>query len=203
MWVVEDDGLIIQNSEDLYPFDEEGDNDHGDHMLGWGYQRIYQDMDMVSMFATENSIPGEDGEIGTDGFYTVHNAEVIGSLEYASWYSDGLRIVDISDPASPSEVGYFVPPRAPDPQGYWMAPDGSTSFPMVWGVYIAKNLIYLSDINSGLWVVRFDDPNAEEPELTPAAAEALIPESPPQPSNEEADGDATQAVSARPAVETV
>jgi hypothetical protein len=29
-----------------------------------------------------------------------------------TWYSSGLRIVDISDPYFPKEVGYFIPPTS-------------------------------------------------------------------------------------------
>ena len=40
---------------------------------------------------------------GLDGVYSVHNAVVKGDLSYASWYSDGVRVVDLSDPARPRE----------------------------------------------------------------------------------------------------
>lgn len=165
--------VMIQNSEVLEPFDLEPPEGEP---VQWGYQEFYENMQLVGTFATEDSVPGEDGTIGTDGYYTVHNTDVVGSLQYASWYSDGVRIVDFSDPSAPVEIGHFVPPPASDPQGYWIAPDGSLSFPMVWGVAIAKGLIYLSDLHSGLWVVRFDDPNAPEPAHDPSAADENYPE---------------------------
>ena len=32
-----------------------------------------------------------------------------GTLVYCTWFSGGLRIVDVADPFSPREVGSFVP----------------------------------------------------------------------------------------------
>ena len=31
------------------------------------------------------------------------------TLVYATWFSGGLRIIDIADPLLPKEVGYFIP----------------------------------------------------------------------------------------------
>jgi len=35
-----------------------------------------------------------------------------GTLVYCAWFSGGLRIVDVADPAAPLEVGYFIPQPA-------------------------------------------------------------------------------------------
>jgi hypothetical protein len=34
-------------------------------------------------------------------FYSAHNPEFVGDLPTVSWYSDGLRVFDVSDPARP------------------------------------------------------------------------------------------------------
>jgi hypothetical protein len=34
------------------------------------------------------------------------------TLMYCAWFAGGLRIVDVADPASPQEVGWFVPEPA-------------------------------------------------------------------------------------------
>jgi hypothetical protein len=36
-----------------------------------------------------------------------------GTLVYCAWFAGGLRIVDVADPMSPREVGYFIPEPAP------------------------------------------------------------------------------------------
>ena len=59
---------------------------------------------------------------------------------YASWFSGGLRIIDIADPTLPKEVGSFIPePPAghPGPQSNDVDVD-------------ARGLIYLLDRNQGV-----------------------------------------------------
>jgi hypothetical protein len=72
-----------------------------------------------------------------------------------SWYSDGVRVVDASDPTNPHEVAHFVPPAAHNP----VKPSQRgvlTNTAQVWGVaYDADTrLVYASDMNSGLWILR-------------------------------------------------
>lgn len=189
-WYDPDGHFLISNDEDLYPEeDDEG------HVAGWGYQRIFDLSDpgqpvQIATFATENAAPGEDGEIGLDGFYTSHDVVVAGDLAVSSWYSDGARILDLTDLANPVEVGYFVPPPAPDPQGYWIAPDGTSAFAAVWGVQLEGDLVYASDINSGLWIFRIGEENLEAaptdpvtPESNPEV-EALEDPAPPPPASD-------------------
>jgi hypothetical protein len=152
-WFNRDETLFVQNDETL------GVNPKASGET-WTYQRIWDTHDLahpklVSSFATEAAAPGADGRIGTDGIYSVHNAVVDGTLEYASWYSDGVRVVDLADPAHPREVGYFVPPAGGTAPDGVQAPGGGTSFPLVWGVYPANNLVFASEMGSGLWIFRY------------------------------------------------
>jgi len=87
----------------------------------------------------------------SDGMYTIHNPEVSGNIAFLSWYSDGLRVVDIGDPASPREIAAYVPPAISNPR-HNAFPDG----PLVWGVYLAGDTVLLSDINAGLYVLHVD-----------------------------------------------
>ncbi|RYV02679.1 sodium:calcium exchanger [Shewanella sp. OPT22] len=75
-----------------------------------------------------------------------HNGFVRGNRYYMSNYQRGVTILDISDPSSPSELGYF---------DTFPASDGN-AFNGVWGVYpyLPSGLILASDINSGLYVLR-------------------------------------------------
>jgi hypothetical protein len=62
------------------------------------------------------------------------------SLVYCAWFSGGLRIVDIADPAAPREVGHFIP----EPKGGHPSPQSND-------VDIdERGLIYLADRNRGL-----------------------------------------------------
>lgn len=132
--------LLLTADEDFSPI-EGGD-------ATWGFLRIWDIKRMkepvqVGTFATPDALSGR-----TDGFYSIHNPFVRGNTAYVSWYSNGLRVVDISKPENPREIASFVPPGVPDPFGFFPA------VPIVWGVHIDRSLILLSDINGGLYVLK-------------------------------------------------
>ncbi len=67
------------------------------------------------------------------------------TLVYASWFSGGLRIIDIADPAQPIEVGHFIP-----------EPTGGEKSPQSNDVDVdARGLVYLLDRNRGLDILEF------------------------------------------------
>jgi hypothetical protein len=122
---------------------------------GYGYLRIYDYSKLgspkqVAMFRTPNSLgTGSQGS----GDYVVHNPFLVGTDVYISWYSDGVRVVDASNPVAPNEVAYFVPPAGQNP----VKPSQRgvlSQTPQVWGVVVAEGLVYASDMNTGLWVLR-------------------------------------------------
>jgi hypothetical protein len=86
------------------------------------------------------------------GRYSAHNPVVQGDLMFVSWFSDGVRVLDISDPAAPREIASWVPPAgsAPEAVRNYLG-EGA----QVWGVAVDGDLVVASDINSGLWVLRF------------------------------------------------
>jgi len=51
-----------------------------------------------------------------DGIYAPRQARLFGNdVAFTTWLSDGLRALDVSNPAAPKEVGSFVPPAVADP----------------------------------------------------------------------------------------
>jgi hypothetical protein len=54
------------------------------------------------------------------GAHQFHEA-MTGTLIHAVWFSGGLRIIDVADPAAPREVGFFIP----DPAGGHAAPQSN------------------------------------------------------------------------------
>jgi hypothetical protein len=156
-----DTGLLIRGDEDLEWAPE------GDRPAAWGAQTFYDasdlsDVSQLATFATERS-DLSTGDPVAPGYFSSHEILLSGGLEYVSWYSDGLRVVDVSDPTSPTEVASFVPAPKPDPQQYFKGQGRGSSFAMVWGVELSDGLIYVSDLNSGLWVVRLGSDNTEVP----------------------------------------
>jgi choice-of-anchor B domain-containing protein len=75
-----------------------------------------------------------------------HNGFVRGNRYYMSNYERGLTILDITDPTSPIEAGFFDT----------YTPSNSASFNGAWGVYpfLPSGNILVSDINSGLYVLK-------------------------------------------------
>ncbi len=75
-----------------------------------------------------------------------HNGFVRGNRYYMSNYERGLTILDITDPSDPVAVGYFDT----------FTPSDNDSFNGAWGTYpfLPSGLILVSDINSGLYIVR-------------------------------------------------
>ena len=127
---------------------------------GYGYMRIFDYSNLaapaqIGEFRTQNSLGlGAQGS----GDYTIHNNFLVGTDVYVSWYSDGVRVVDASDPTNPEEVAFFVPPAGQNP----VKPSqrGTLSqTPQVWGVVVdeASGLVYASDMNTGLWILRRTD----------------------------------------------
>jgi hypothetical protein len=124
---------------------------------GFGYLRVYDYTDLgsprqIGQFKTPNSSGPRD--VGA-GDYSIHNPFLVGTDVYASWYSDGVRVIDTSNPAAPREVAFFVPPSANNP----VSPSQRgvlTNATQVWGVVVddATDLVYISDMNSGLWILR-------------------------------------------------
>lgn len=118
----------------------------GQEFNGWGYLRIWDTRDpanpvQLSTFATPNSL---NPEVATDGVYSVHNPEVVGDRMYVSWYSDGVRAVDITRPAAPREIGA------------WVGEDRPAGAPPVdiWSVVPHRGVLLASDRNYGLYVLR-------------------------------------------------
>jgi hypothetical protein len=81
---------------------------------------------------------------------TVHDPRLRGQLAAFSWYSFGVQLADISQPAAPELLASFVP------QHDVVNPDFFCATPCteVWGAYMHRNYILASDMNSGLWVFR-------------------------------------------------
>ena len=151
-WFNEDETLFIQNDEAMQAVGSGSE-------ASWTFQRVFDTSSLerprlLSTFATESAVPGKDGKVATDGVYSVHNAVIEGDRSYASWYSDGVRVVDLSDPGRPEEVAWFVPPPTSPRQSAATAQGGRRDMPVVWGVFPYKDVVLASDMNSGLWVFR-------------------------------------------------
>ena len=76
-----------------------------------------------------------------------HNPTVFKNLVFNTWYGHGLRVIDISIPQTPREVGYAI-----------TVPHGiARTYPV-----FKDGLIYWVDNKTGLHVARYTGPRANE-----------------------------------------
>ena len=122
----------------------------------WGFVRIWDYSDptnpvLASTFNTVNSL-NEKGPADPRGTYSVHNVMVEDQIAYLSWYSDGILMLDISDPYNPVEIArYHVEgPEFEEQNG---------GIQEIWGIYKpeGEEIIYASDRNGGLYVLKLSD----------------------------------------------
>jgi hypothetical protein len=113
----------------------------------WGYLRIY-DAETGVQVAQFDKAPNVHELPAPEGFWSIHNTEVLRDRAYSSWYSNGIVALDLKSlnrphAGDPHMVGQFVPAAA---EGH---------FPAVWGVYIRSDgVVFASDESSGLWIVK-------------------------------------------------
>jgi hypothetical protein len=82
-------------------------------------------------------------------------------LIYIAHYESGLKVVDFSDPTNAVEVGFYDT----YPQGE------SPDFHGAWGVYpfTQNEMIFVSDIQTGLYILRFDRETGPQIVVTPSS----------------------------------
>ena len=94
------------------------------------------------------------------GTYTSHNPTVVGDLALITWYSSGVQVFDVSDPAHPERLAEFRPTASEPGQ---RDPRLGGTLSMTWSYPIVHDgLIYVADINQGLYVLRYQGQRAEQ-----------------------------------------
>lgn len=97
------------------------------------------------------------GEEGTDidaRFCSAHYFDRDQEIVAYSWYAQGTRFLDISDPRNPIQIAYF-------------RPDDTVSF----APYFYEDVVYVADIARGLDILQLDD-GADEAQRLRAPIEA-------------------------------
>jgi hypothetical protein len=93
-----------------------------------------------------------------DAVFSAHNPLVVGDLVFLSWYSGGLQVLDVRNPYDPQRVAQFVPggEGAAGRSYVGTYPVQTWSFPI-----LRDGLIYVADIQAGLYILRYTGPGAE------------------------------------------
>jgi hypothetical protein len=110
---------------------------------GYDAHMVVVDVDPASeQFMTELSAYRTRPEV------SIHNIMLLGSRAYIAYYQDGVRIVDLSDPADPQLVAYY---------NTWDLETGASGgFAGAIGidVDVEAGLIYVADMERGLLILR-------------------------------------------------
>ncbi len=106
----------------------------------------YADVKALSLFeVSELDSPFARTPGARFGAHQFHE-RMAGTLVFAVWFGAGLRIVDVADPSSPREVGYFIP-----------EPVGGRSAPQSNDVMLDQHgLVYVVDRHVGFDILEFD-----------------------------------------------
>lgn len=94
----------------------------------------------------------EIGAYETRPSVSVHNILADGETAYVTYYQDGLRVLDLSDPTQPTAVAHYQTWPGPE-SGY-----GQSFYEGAIGVDLdtQKGLIYLADTHRGLLILQLD-----------------------------------------------
>jgi len=125
---------------------------------------------IVGRFDLPENDPACDSLPQADAAFTSHNPLVVaaltGDLVFVTWYGGGLQALDVSDPTLPRRVGLFVPKGEGAARESYVGtyPAQMWSYPI-----LREGLIYVSDIQSGLYVLQYTGPGAEAVSQAPLA----------------------------------
>lgn len=100
---------------------------------------------------TQKSNPVQIATWTSDPAKSIHNVFVKGNYLYIAYYTDGFRVLDISNPTTPIEVAFY--------QTYNGTSSNPPIFAGAWGVYpyFPSGKVAVSDMNTGLYVFNVDE----------------------------------------------
>lgn len=124
------------------------------------------------VLAGEYKLPENDCERSrkANATFTAHNQTTFPNLALLTWYAGGLRAVDVTDPYKPVEAGAFVPKATKDAPSmrdtrlfYTGMPAETRRTGAMWSYPVVQDgLIYVVDIDLGLYVLRYTGKHASQ-----------------------------------------
>jgi hypothetical protein len=128
----------------------------------WGHMRVVSadvaaPMVLGEFQVAENDPVYCDENPTEDITFTSHNVTATPHLAIVTWYSAGLQVIGIEDPAAP--VGYAGLRPEPLPSVTTEDPALGGNPVLMWSYPIIQDgLIYVTDIRNGLYVLRYHGP---------------------------------------------
>lgn len=91
--------------------------------------------------------PRKRGDYDPGNGAIAHNVFVMGRTAYMSYYGEGVHLIDLTDPTSPTKVASYKTTQI-----------SSTGYYGTWGVFPFQDsgVIYASDMQGGFFTIQFD-----------------------------------------------
>lgn len=135
----------------------------------WGWARALQGGQLRRPFVigeyliAENSCPAPAQEDQERAAYTAHNPTLTRNLALITWHSGGLQAIDIEDPGSMVQAGWFSPTPLESVANEDPALSMGANKVVMWSFPIVEDgLVYVVDVRNGLYILRYTGPRADE-----------------------------------------
>ncbi|HEX9342018.1 MAG TPA: hypothetical protein VF995_00180 [Actinomycetota bacterium] len=136
----------------------------------WGWMRLLDVHDpatpkLVGQYQIFQNTPAFQPSVdpATEQFtsYSSHNPTVTPDLAVIAWHSGGLQAIDITNPAKPTQAGWYSPTPLASVATEDPALNRGSNKVTMWSYPIVHNgLIYVIDIRNGLYILRYTGPHA-------------------------------------------
>jgi hypothetical protein len=148
------------------------DNPDNDHGCPWGWAHSVDVSDpanprLIGEYRMDANTPGfcatPAGQDDLRASYTAHNPTVWSDLAIISWHGGGLQAIDVSNPAAPTQAGFFAPTPLATVATEDPALTTTGNRVSVWSFPIVKGgFVYVVDIRNGLYVLRYTGTGRED-----------------------------------------
>jgi hypothetical protein len=124
------------------------------HIALHGDENYNAHLDVIDVDPASATFMQSIGNYKTRDWISIHNLMAFGNKAYFTYYQDGVRVLDMSDPTQPKQVGYY---NTWDPQADYTT---SQFFEGAVGldVDVARKLIFVADSPRGLLILRDETP---------------------------------------------
>ena len=126
----------------------------GRHIALHGDENYNAHLDVIDIDPASPKYMTSIGSYQTRPYVSIHNIMAFGSKAYFTYYQDGVRVMDLSDPTHPKLAGYF---NTWDPQADYTSSqfyEGAVGI----DVDLARKLVFVADSPRGLLILRDDTP---------------------------------------------
>jgi hypothetical protein len=100
------------------------------------------DQGLTVLDVTDLTAPKETARFKTRDAISIHNIEVVDAIAYVAYYVDGLRVIDLRDPARPREIAHYDTVAREEERGLFQG---------AWGISLAGGRAFISDIEGGIF----------------------------------------------------